>query len=172
MCVFCFFKNHKHMTRYLALLLLCACSFLFMGCPYSSEVPIDSPSMRIDERMLGKWESKSSSDYTYTVTKTDAYKYKIDKKSASSGDVTTYIGFLSKVDDVTYMNLYEDGSTTPTYYFYKVQFSSSGAKVSFASVTENITEKFESSSSLRQFFRDNQKNSYFFDKDVDEYIKD
>lgn len=160
------------MTRSLAILLLCVSSFLFMGCPYSSEVPIDSPSVKIDERMLGKWESKSSSDYKYTVTRSDAYKYRIEKKSASSGDVTTYFGFLSKVDDVTYINVYEDGSTTPTYYFYKIRFSSSGAMVYFASVTENITEKFESSAQLRQFIRDNQKNSYFYDKDEDGYIKE
>ena len=160
------------MTRSLAILLLCACSFLFMGCPYDSQVPIDSPSVKIDERMVGSWESKSSSDYKYIVKKRDAYKYTIEKKSASSGDVTTYIGYLSKVDDVTYINVYEDGATTPTYYFYKIRFSSSGAMVYFAPVTENITEKFESSAQLRQFFRDNQKNSYFYDKDEDVYIKD
>lgn len=147
-------------------------SLVFMGCPYSSEVAIDTPSVKIDEKLLGKWESKSSSDYSYTVTKADAFTYTIEKKSASSGDVTTYKGFLSNVGGTFYMNVYEDGSTTPTYYFYKIEISSSGAKTTMTPVTENITEKFTASAELKDFFKKNQINSYFFDKDADVYIKD
>lgn len=159
------------MNRVIALILLSVSSVLFMGCPYTSEVPIDNPSVRIDSRILGKWETISSSDYSYTVSRKDDFRYKVDKKSASSGDVTTYIGFLSNVDNVSYMNIYEEGSTTPAYYFYKIEVGTSGAKVTMTPVTENISEKFTSSADLKRFFRENQKNSYFFDKDADVYIK-
>lgn len=151
---------------------IAATSILFMGCPYSSEVSIDNPSVKVDEKLIGSWESKTSSDYKYTVQKTDAFKYKIEKKSASSGDVTTYIGFLSDVSGVKYMNIYEEGSTTPTYYFYKYEISTSGAKCTLTPVTENIDEKFTTSSEMKSFFGKNQSNSYFFDKDEDVYIKE
>lgn len=147
-------------------------SIVFMGCPYSAEIGIDmTPSVKIDEKLLGKWESKSSSDYAYTVTKSDANTYAIEKKSASSGDITSYKGFLSNIGGTVYMNVYEDGSTTKTYYFYKIEISGSGAKTSMTPVTENITEKFTTSSELKEFFKKNQINSYFFDKDADVYIK-
>ncbi len=152
--------------------LLAVFSIAFMGCPYSAEVGIDDPAVKIDEKLLGKWESKSSSDYSYDVTKTDANHYKIEKKSASSGDVTTYMGFLSKIDNTVYMNVYEDGSTTKTYYFYKIEISTSGSKCTMSPVTENITEKFTTSAELKKFFQANQKNSYFYDKDQDVYIKE
>ena len=151
---------------------LAMASFLFMGCPYSSEVPIDQPAVKIDEKLLGTWESKSSTDYTYKVTKSDANTYAIEKKSMSSGDVTNYKGFISDIGGVRYMNIYEDGSTTNTYYFYKLEISTSGVKSTLTPVTENIDEKFTTSSELKDFFKKNQVNSYFFDKDEDVYIKE
>lgn len=151
---------------------LALASILFMGCPYSAEIPIDQPSVKIDDKLLGNWEAKSSSDYSYKVTKSDANTYAIEKKSASSGDVTNYKGFISDVGGVRYMNIYEDGSTTPTYYFYKLDVSTSGVKATLTPVTENIDEKFTTSSEMKDFFKKNQVNSYFYDKDEDVYIKE
>ena len=53
------------------------------GCPYSSEFPIDQPTVKIDEKLLGKWEPKSTSDYIYDVTKGEANTYIITKKNKS-----------------------------------------------------------------------------------------
>lgn len=151
---------------------LLVASFMFMGCPYSSEVSIDTEaSTKINKMLIGKWESKSSSDYSYTVSEKSSNTYVIEKKSASSGDVTTYNGFLSEIDGVKYLNISEESSSTPTYYFYKFDVSTSGNKATLTPVTENITEKFTTSAELKKFFKDNQKNSYFFDKDADVYIK-
>lgn len=143
------------------------------ACPYSSENAIDpKPAVKIDDKLLGQWESKSSSDYVYTVTKSDDYTYKIDKKSNSSGDVTTYFGFLSTIDGTRFMNIYEEKSSDPkTYYFYKVEVSPSGGKITFNPVTENITEKFASSDEIKAFFKKNMNISFFFDKDADVYIR-
>lgn len=143
-----------------------------MGCPYSSEVAISEKNVAIDEALLGSWESKSSSDYSYTVTKQDKMTYTIEKKSASSGDVTTYNGHISKIDGINYLNIFESSTSTKvTYYFYKFTVSSSGAKVTLTPVTENITERFTESSEMKKFFEENQKHSFFFDKDEDIYIK-
>lgn len=160
------------MKKFRILALIGMISLVFMGCPYSSDVSIDTASVKIDEKLVGKWEAKSSSDYSYTVSKADAYNYTIEKKSASSGDVTTYKGFLSNIAGTMYLNVFEDGSTTVTYYFYKIEISPSGSKCTMTPVTENITEKFTTSTELKDFFKKNQGLSFFFDKDQDIYIKD
>ncbi|HEY1040673.1 MAG TPA: hypothetical protein VGF30_14765 [Bacteroidia bacterium] len=142
------------------------------ACPYGSENTIDKASVKIDEKLLGKWESKTSTDYIYDVTKKDEFTYLIEKKSTSSGDVTKYSGFLSNIDGTRFMNVVEEGSTsTKTYYFYKVEISPSGAKVTFSPVTENIDEKFASSDEMKAYFKKNMGLSFFFDKNEDVYIR-
>ncbi len=159
------------MKNLLSLSVLAFIIILFSGCPYSAEVAIDTPSIKIDEKLLGKWESKSSSDYIYDVTKVDDKTYRFEKKSISAGDVTVYNGFLSEINGTRFMNIYEDASMGITYYFYKVEVSGSGFRTTLSPVTENITEKFATSAELKDFFKKNMVNSYFFEKDVDEYIK-
>ncbi|MGE0637916.1 MAG: hypothetical protein AB7G44_04150 [Bacteroidia bacterium] len=159
------------MKNLLSLSVLAFAIILFSGCPYSAEVAIDQPSVKIDEKLLGTWESKSSSDYTYTVSKVDDKTYRFEKKTISSGDIIYYKGFLSEIDGKRFMNIYEEGSVTNTYYFYKVEVSGSGAKTTLTPVTENITEMFTTSAALKDFFKKNMANSYFFDKDADEYIR-
>jgi uncharacterized protein with beta-barrel porin domain len=127
-------------------------SLLFMGCPYGSEVAIDDGKTKIDEKLLGKWESKSSSDYDYIVSKIDDTTYKIEKKPRGEGEVTVYIGFLSAIGTTKFLNVWEEQNTTRTYYFYKMDISGSGAKLTLSPVTDNIKEKFESSSELKSFF--------------------
>jgi hypothetical protein len=76
---------------------------ILTACPYTSENPIDKAAVKIDEKILGKWEAKSSSDYAYNVTKKDEFTYSIEKKSASSGEITAYEGFLSVIDNVSFL---------------------------------------------------------------------
>lgn len=144
---------------------------MLTACPYTAETPIDKATVKIDEKILGKWESKSSSDYTYTATKKDDFIYSIEKKSASSGEVTSYEAFLSVIDNVRFLNVYETAATTKTYYFYKVEITTSGSKLTLAPVTENIDEKFANSEEIKAFFKKNMALSFFFDKDEDVYIK-
>jgi hypothetical protein len=159
------------MKNLLSLSVLAFIIILFSGCPYSSEVTIDQPSVKLDEKLLGKWEGKSSTDYTYTVTKLDDKTYNIDKKSASTGDVTNYNAFLSEINGTRFMNVYEPNGESNTYYFYKVEVTSSGSKTTLIPVTENIDEKFTTSSELKDFFKKNMANSYFFAKEEDIYIR-
>ncbi len=146
-------------------------SLLFMGCPYGSEVAIDDGKTKIDEKLLGKWESKSSSDYDYIVSKIDDTTYKIEKKPRGEGEVTVYIGFLSAIGTTKFLNVWEEQNSTRTYYFYKMDISGSGAKLTLSPVTDNIKEKFESSSELKSFFEKNQNLSFFYSKDDEVYIR-
>jgi len=157
---------------------LAICSLLFTGCPYKSEVPIDdATSVKIDTRLLGKWQQRSSEDVTYVVTQKDANTYSIlekhkpaegEKKSAD--DDKTYNAFLSNVDGTMFLNLYEVSEDTKTYYFYKIEFSDETNGFSLAPVTEYITESFTASADLKKFVAQNKGLSFFYET-KDEYIK-
>jgi hypothetical protein len=158
------------MKKKLFFLFIAASSLLFMGCPYNAEVPIDESSVKIDSKLLGNWESKSSTTYKYAVTRADDKTYRIEKKSET--DTSFYKAFLSDVDGVKYLNIMpDDASTSKSYYFYRIEFSGSGAKITLSPVTENIDEKFATSKEMKDFFKKNQGLSFFFAKDDEIYFK-
>lgn len=150
---------------------LLAIAVFLGGCPYGSDVPIDQPSVKINEQLLGNWESKSSSEDTYTITKKDANTYKIEKKSKSSSNPTIYYAFPSTVGSDTYLNLYEENADPKEYYLYKMTVNSSATKITLAEMTENVDEKFTSSSELKAFIEKYKGLSFFFSKDELVYIK-
>lgn len=141
------------------------------GCPYSSETPIDTPSVKIDNKLLGVWEPKSESDYKYKVSKLDDYTYKIEKKGKASDKSSVYIAYASKVGADTFLNLKEDDEYSKEYYLYKMVISPSGGKLTLLSVTENIDEKFTTSEELKKFIEKHKDLSFFYEKTEDEYFK-
>lgn len=156
---------------FLQLGLMAGLMIVLQGCPYGTEVAIDEPSVKIDDKLLGKWEAKNSGDYTYTVTKKDDFNYKFEKKGKTSTDASMYTGFLSVIDGVKFMNIYEDAASPKTYYLYKLEMSGSGAKATLVPVTENITEKFENSADLKAFIKKYMGLSFFYAKDKEEYFR-
>jgi hypothetical protein len=156
---------------FLQLGILAGLMIVLQGCPYGTEVAIDEPSVKIDEKLLGKWEAKNSGDYTYNVTKKDDFNYKFEKKGKTSTDATMYTGFISVIDGAKFMNIYEDAASTKTYYLYKLEMSGSGAKATLVPVTENITEKFANSAELKAFIKKYMGLSFFYSKDKEEYFR-
>jgi hypothetical protein len=147
-------------------------AILFMGCPYGTEVAIDEkPVVKVMPSLLGKWEQRSSTDYSYTVSKVDEFTYKIEKLTVSSGEKTVYNGFVSDVGGEKFFNIWEESATTKTYYLYKVDMSGGDNLVKLVSVTDNIDEKFTSSAELKKFIEKYKGLSFFFEKDEDSYIK-
>ncbi|MFN8286375.1 MAG: hypothetical protein U0V74_06465 [Chitinophagales bacterium] len=150
---------------------LLALAVFLGGCPYGSDVPIEQPSAKVNEQLLGKWELKSSSDETYNITKKDANTYKIEKKSASSSSPTIYFAFPTMLGSDTYLNLYEETADPKVYYLYKVTVNSSATKITLSEVTENIDEKFTTSAELKAFIEKYKGLSFFFSKDETVLIK-
>ncbi len=146
-------------------------SILFMGCPYSADVPIDQPTVKIDDKLLGKWESKSSSESTVNVTKLDANTYKIEQKTSSTATPEVYSGYLSDVNGTKFLNVWSDGNSEKKYYLYKVELNNSATKVTLLPVTDNIEEKFTTSQELKDFIKKYMGLSFFFSKDKEVYIK-
>lgn len=160
------------MKNYLTLCLLFL-AVLFSGCPYSSEVAIDGGEAKVDEKLLGKWEPKSGNDYNYIVTKFDDATYQIVKQPKNESEAsTTYYGFLSNVNGVRFLNVWDASSEgTRTYYFYKMELTPSGSKLVLSPVTENIKENFTASADLKAFFDKHKALSFFYAKDDEEYIR-
>ena len=152
--------------------LIAICLFLG-GCPYESKIPIDSPSVKINAALLGKWEPKSTSGDHYIVSKLDDFTYKIEVKKKDDKDPTVYNAYLSNIDNDVFLNLYNSKEELERkYYFYKLTINKSETKLTLASVTENIDEKFEKPEEMKSFFQKSKNLSFFFEKEEDVYIKE
>ena len=148
---------------------LFALAILLGGCPYASQVPIDKPSVKVSETLLGKWEPKDENGDKVTVTKKDAYTYNFEKKSSSSGNTTNYEGFISKIGEDQFLNITELGGLSQDYYFFKLVFNKENTKVTLMPITENIDETFKTSAELKAFIEKYKALSFFFGKDEEEY---
>ncbi|MFI5148530.1 MAG: hypothetical protein ACHQRM_02280 [Bacteroidia bacterium] len=152
--------------------LVLAVSMLFMGCPYGTEIAIDEkPTVKVMPALVGKWEQRSSTDYSYLVSKTDEFNYKIEKTTVSSGEKTVYMGFVSDVAGDKFFNIYEEKANPKTYYLYRIDMSGGDNMCKLQSVTQNIDEKFTTSADLRKFITQYKGLSFFYEKDEDSYIK-
>ncbi|HXB39864.1 MAG TPA: hypothetical protein VNZ49_04930 [Bacteroidia bacterium] len=157
----------------LQITLLSGLMLVLQGCPYNSEIAIDEPAVKTDAKLLGKWEPKNSGDYMYTVTKKSDYLYDFSKKSKNTPtDTSSYLGYVSLIDGVQFLNVYDKySSSTKTYYLYKMEMTTSGAKITLSPVTENITEKFANSADLKAFIKKYMALSFFYSKDKEEYFR-
>ena len=81
--------------------MLVGIGFMFMGCPYNSSVSIDTTNaVKIDAKLIGKWQKRTSDDETYVVTKKDDYTYDIldkEKTPTEGSEPKKYCAFLSVV---------------------------------------------------------------------------
>ena len=156
---------------YLMMLVL-GLGMVLSGCPYGADVPIDGqPSIPVDKNVLGKWENKSVSDYVYYFRAASANEYRISKISTSTGDSTVYFAFESNVDNVRFVNIYEDNDYgSKTYYLYKMTVQGD-SKITMEEVTDNIDEKFDTSADLRAYLSKHDHLSFMYNKDPDEYIR-
>ncbi len=155
--------------------LLIGIGFMFMGCPYNSSVSIDNTNaVKIDSKLLGKWQKRTSDDETYIVTQKDDYTYDIlekDKTPSEGSEPKKYSAFLSNVNGTKFLNLYEKkDEDSKTYYFYKLEISDETEAFTLFPVTEYITETFTASSDLKKFVQANMGLSFFYGS-KEEYIK-
>jgi hypothetical protein len=163
------------MKKTLLWAVLVGIGFMFMGCPYHSDVAIDTPNVKIDAKLIGKWQKRSSDDETYIVTKKDDYTYDIlekDKTPTEGSEPKKYVAFLTEINGTKFMNLYENKSDddSKSYYFYKLVISDEIEGFTLYPVTEYITETFTASADLKKFVQTNMGLSFFYGN-TEEYIK-
>ena len=150
---------------------------LLAGCPYSSSVPVDEGTIKIDDKLAGQWISaadKETVNATYfVITKDDNFHATAIKKEFSSSDSTynetIYHLTFSDVGGETFMNAMENEGTT--YGLYKFKFDEKTGEVNTPEVTDYIKETFSSSADLKAFIAKNKSNSYFYTNTSDTYVR-
>ena len=159
----------KNIFSFIAIAVLC---IALSGCPYQSSTPIDAPTIKVDTRLIGTWKSSGSDDDKYKISQADEFTYSFIKHSKGSED-EKYLGYFSVVNDVTFLNLYNDtGSDIASrlYNLYRVDVKGDGVII-LKEMTENIDEEFTTSEELKKFIASNMNNSYFYSKDETIYSK-
>ena len=138
---------------------------IMTACPYASKVPIDSPTVKVTQQLIGKWlkasdKEKENPEY-YVISGIDEYKYNIVKFEYQTNDSsykeTKYVSHMSKIEDVSFLNMQKDGHGD--YYLHKIDLSNS--EFSLFEVTDNIDEKFSNSADLKSFVKKHMRRSFF-----------
>jgi len=150
-----------------------AIAIILIACPYTSPVPIDKPSIKAQNSLMGKWvkagdESNQNPNY-FVITKQDDFKYKIIKNEYSTYDSvykeTIYISHISNIENLQFLNMQQDGAGD--YYLYKLELGQD--EFSLFEITDNIDEKFATSEELKAFIKKNMNLSFFYNKDEEKY---
>lgn len=147
---------------------------IFTACPYSSTVPLSNATVSYDTEMLGKWilnDEYSDQPKYFIFSEIDKTKFKAEKYEYDSTDElysvsATYVCFFTDIDGTRFANMSEEG----TYYFFKIVMDGKDQFALFE-VTDNIDEKFESSTEMYAFFKKYKNLSFFFNKDEEKYFK-
>jgi hypothetical protein len=170
-------------------------SFLFSGCPYSSNVPVDKPNIKVESKFFGKWIDPKGTNSGFAVNKLNDFEYRIaqipnqstnedleesndtkrpgnDKETA---DTTIYTGHISKIKDFYFLNLIqtsENALTSGEYDIYRIEFMNDN-EIKLTEITSNIKEQFSNSSDLRNYIEKYMDSgiSFFYGSETT-YIKE
>jgi hypothetical protein len=164
------------MKKFIQFLGVAAFSFMLMGCPYETEVPISEPSVKFPAELLGKWEPKGSADDVMTIKRKTDFIVSVSKTKKNPGaddKPEEFEAFLSEVGALTFLNISEVGeqSSDGAYYLYKMVVAANGSSITLSAVTENIDEQFNSSAELKAFIQKNMQHSFFYEKEEEVYQK-
>lgn len=150
---------------------------MFMGCPYSSSVPIDEGSVNVPNGLEGKWiktSDKDSENPTYfEIAKDDKTHATVVKYEFSSSDsiyeATKYHLTFSDVKGDVFINLMEDNGSS--YSLFKFIYDEKASEITTYEVTDYIKESFNTSAELKDFIAKNKDVSYFFTNSIDNYVR-
>ncbi len=144
---------------------------LLDGCVYESSVPIDTPSIKLNQLLLGSWKAQGESTLGsktmsgITLTRSSDLIYNIEHQESGKSEISKMKGYLSVINNVTFLNVWD---TIPAqapigYNIFKIEIEDKD-HINIFPLTENIKEKFGSSTDFRKFIAANMMNSYFFEK--------
>ena len=98
------------------------CAFILFACPYESVVPIDSPTVPLDKKLIGTWKKLNAEDESYVISERDEYTFNIEKRGKSESDTEHFWGYESHVDGIRFLNILRVGptDTLSKFFFYKI----------------------------------------------------
>jgi hypothetical protein len=148
--------------------------FVLGGCPYKSDIPMDTTGRKVNPAMVGTWEPRSNSGGDkYVITKDNDFTYKIVKTTKNSTAPNIYKAYIVDLDGDAFLHVQDQGEMADkAFYIYKVSLNPGGDRATLYPVTDNITEKFATGEEMKAFIKKYKSLSFFYDKTTEEYIKD
>lgn len=153
---------------------IAAFSFLLMGCPYETEVPISEPNLKFPAELLGKWQPVNSSEDIMTIKKKTDHVVSITKTKKQPGlddKPEEFEAYISQVGAVTFLNISEaeEDVSDGKYYLYRMEVAANGSRITLRAVSENIDEQFNTSAELKAFIEKNMHLSFFYEREDEMY---
>jgi len=138
---------------------------LFAGC-IVSKYPIDDPAaVKIDPRLLGKWETKGFSEDSiiYTITQQDDYRYFVALKHKQEKKPKKYPAFLSDVNNNWFLNIYNNVDSPIGYSFLEILNANAAYdKVTTLTVSDSALKYMNSAAEVRAYLTKNLHNPLSF----------
>jgi hypothetical protein len=146
------------MKKIFIFLLIPTISILLTGCPLSADYPIDSPNIKVDISMLGKWQDATGKSSIggqkgiFIVTKKSEFVYTIETSAASTeapgseNQVTNYEGHISDINGTKFINIKNsDGK----YLLFKLEVA--GNNCILTEISMCIDKTFSNSAEVKAF---------------------
>ncbi len=150
----------KNCKIYLVLFLL---SFV-ISCD-TAKFPIDAhPQIKIDKNYFGTWKIKNKKDKdVYIVCKRDDYNYLILIKHSKEQKTDSMNAFVSKINDVLFLNVNNICDTTEGYFFGKlIDINKSNNKIKYSLVKDSTLIHLKNADEVRQRIKENLNNPNFY----------
>lgn len=164
------------MKNVIAPILVAALSVVLWGCPYKSSVPLSEPVEYVNKQVIGKWipkpEIEKENPEYYVITKKDTVRYAVDhfiyNENDSTYKVTSYTSWSTRIDNINFMNVQQDGQKEVTLHRLDVMGDD---RMLLFEVTNNIDERFDNSEEMHAFFKKHLKLSFFYNGDEQELLR-
>jgi hypothetical protein len=128
--------------------------------------PIDAPpSVKIDARLLGKWKGKNKGETRdlYTLTKKSDYLYSIEGKQSGNKKKELLTAYLSMVDSVRFLNVWDNDDTAKSYLFLRLlEINAEGNKLRVCAVSDSNMQYLTSCAQVREYIVNHLNNPEFY----------
>lgn len=152
------------------LTVLFALSFLCTGCPLSSQYSLgDSRGAPIYQDILGKWvdaEPGKTAEGAITIFRFNENEYYIETFDNSNKKIERFRAFVTKIDNVSILNVQDLSETGANRNFVYVKVSKSADNtIMFSVVNDDLLQniRFSSRADLLKFIRSNIANPKLYD---------
>ena len=127
--------------------------------------PIDeTPSVKVDARLLGTWKAKVKGETeTYTLTREGDYQYLVTAKKPGNKKKELMNAYLSMVDTIRFLNVYDRGDTEKRYFFMRLlEINAAGNRLRACGVDDTNMQHLPNAKAVREYVVKNINRPSFY----------
>ncbi len=164
------------MKKTLRLLALLVAVIALPGCPYLSDYPIDTPSVKVNPSWYGRYaDENGQTNFSYvastiTISNKSEFEYKVDNvyyttdsMGVETENVDSYSAYVSMVKGKSFINVQKQDEYT--FYIYKVDVSKE-KNIVLTELTDGWKGKVNDSKELKAFLGKHIKNELLYGETV------